>query len=254
MPGRQPDTRQAVQGWLLLGRDGGTQLPALAAGMLPAGAGGGWRGLRAWLAASPHPGLVSVTDGARVGVAAPPSSHGESEEGSAALQVLRFCCCCCFCKGEKSMKTELKMQPSSLVGLVGVGCARPPALGWWCSTGWPWFGLSRMLTQLWGTCLPVPPGCGTTRTCCVVPGWGWPGWGRLQEVWQFIQVLSSCPVVVKEADVQSGHGKADAMDGNGQEMYLAGGKMWKSPSLPVCRELCMEKQLPAAPAALQPWC
>lgn len=88
----------------------------------------------------------------------------------------------------------------------------------------------------------------------MVSGWGWPAWRRLQEVWQLIQVLSSCPVLDKEADVQSGHGEAAAVGGSGQEAYLAGGKMWKSPSLAVCRELCMENQLPAVPTAVQPRC
>lgn len=88
----------------------------------------------------------------------------------------------------------------------------------------------------------------------MMSGWGWPAWGGLQEVWQLIQMPSSYPVLDKEADVQRGHREADAVGVSGQEVCLAEGKMWKIASLPVCRELCMENQLPAAPTALQPWC
>lgn len=38
MPGRQPDTRQAAQGWPVVGRNHRTWLSAFAARMLPAGA------------------------------------------------------------------------------------------------------------------------------------------------------------------------------------------------------------------------
>lgn len=183
-----------------------------------------------------------------------PWPRGE-EGGSAALQVLGFCCCC-FCKGEKSMKTKVKIKPSGLVVLFCLGCARAPAWVGVCNQIRP-IGCGTEAAPVWASwCMgrlsraPAWPGSGvlgclvllghgTARACCAVSCRGWPAGRGVLGVWWRTGSSSECSAHalhwIKRMMCREGfapwRGEAGAIGGSGQEVCLASGSMWKNPCL-----------------------